>query len=177
MECIGKGKARRPYEFGVKVSSQYPRSAAAPGSPGLRVYTAGQKHGVTDKIKHELRGRSAVEAVIGHMKEEHRMARNHLAGQRGDAVNPLKAGIGYNFRLLLAWLPVLWRALLALVVRTEILSQSQRYAASTAFFTDDYASRHGGQKRRLASIISKIPSGVDDWAFQPIRRLLMGGYF
>jgi IS5 family transposase len=80
------------------------RGHNAPRRAGLRVYTSGQKRGATDQIKRELRRRSAVEPVIGHLKAEHRMGRNHLGGTHGDAVNALMAAIGYNFRLLLVWL-------------------------------------------------------------------------
>jgi IS5 family transposase len=38
----------------------------------LRVCISGQKHGITDQIKRELRRRPAVEPAIGHLKEEHR---------------------------------------------------------------------------------------------------------
>src|SRR5882672_8315479 len=137
VECIGKGKAHRPYEFGVKVSvattlkhckgGQFVTHVKAlPGNPydghtlatvipdmealvgntiariladkgyrghnappdyKFRVFISGQKRGVTPKIKRELRRRSAVEPVIGHLKAEHRMGRNYLWFRRGDANN------------------------------------------------------------------------------------------
>ena len=37
------------------------------------------------------------------------MGRNYLAKPAGDAVNAVLAAVGYNFRLLLAWLAVLLR--------------------------------------------------------------------
>jgi len=169
VECIGKGKAHRPYEFGVKVSVATPlhrckggqfvaHIAALPGNPydghtlgtvipaitehigisltrviadagyrghnaprshGLRVFTAGQKRGVTELIKRELRRRSAVEPVIGHLKSDHRMDRNHLAGRAGDAANAILAAVGYNFRLLLAWLMALLCWLLAASLNSD----------------------------------------------------------
>jgi IS5 family transposase len=91
------------------------RGHNAPKLPGLRVYTAGQKRGVTDAIKRALRRRSAVEPVIGHLKDDHRMDRNYLAGREGDAANAILAAVGYNFRLLLVWLEALLRALMALL--------------------------------------------------------------
>jgi len=159
VECIGKGKAHRPYEFGVKVSvaTTLNRSKggqfiahvkALPGAPydghtlatvipqietqigarlarivadrgyrghnappdhRLKVYISGQKRGVTDAIRRDLRRRSAVEPVIGHAKSEHRMGRNFLKGTHGDAANAVLAAAGYNFRRLLAWLAILWR--------------------------------------------------------------------
>jgi hypothetical protein len=44
----------------------------------MKVYISGQKRGVTDPIKCDLRRRSAVEPVIGHAKAEHRMGLNFL---------------------------------------------------------------------------------------------------
>ena len=156
VECIGKGKAHRPYEFGVKVSvaTTLNRSKggqfiahvkALPGNPydshtlatvlpemqnqiganlsrivadrgyrgnnapsdhKFKVYISGQKRGVTEAIKRDLRRRSAVEPCIGHLKSEHRMGRNHLAHAEGDAANAVLAAAGYNFRRLIAWLAV-----------------------------------------------------------------------
>jgi len=167
VECIGKGKAHMPYEFGVKVSVATPlahskggqfiiHAKALPGKPydghtlgtvipaieqivgatlkriladagykghnappqhRFKVYTAGQKRGMTETIKREMRRRSAVEPVIGHAKAEHRMGRNYLAGHAGDAINAVLAAAGYNFRRLLAWfgllLSAIWIALIA----------------------------------------------------------------
>lgn len=57
-----------------------------------------------------MKRRAAVEPVIGHLKAEHCMGRNHLAQHAGDAVNAVLAAVGYNFRLLLNWLRLLMRA-------------------------------------------------------------------
>src|SRR4029453_13013906 len=161
--CIGRGKAPRPYEFGVKVSvattlkrskgGQFALHAKAlPGNPydghtlqtiipdveatigceieriladagykghnapashTFRVYTAGQKRRMTPAIKREMRRRAAVEPIIGHIKNEHRMDRNSLAHSSGDAINAILAAAAYNFRLLLNWLRLLLRLLLA----------------------------------------------------------------
>ena len=163
VECIGKGKAHRPYEFGVKVSIATPlmrckggqfvaHAKALPGNPydghtlatiipdlesqigvaldrivadagyrghnaplthKFRVYTSGQKRRMTPAIKRQMRRRAAVEPVIGHVKEDHRMDRNHLAGRHGDAANAVLAAAGYNFSLLLKWLGILLRYILA----------------------------------------------------------------
>lgn len=163
VECIGKGKAHKPYEFGVKVSIATTLShakggqfvthvKALPGNPydghtlatvipdmqallgaaierviadkgyrghGLppdykfKVFLSGQKRGVTPTIKRQLRRRSAVEPVIGHLKEEHRMGRNYLWFRQGDAANPVLAAAGYNFRRLIRWLRFLLRKFLA----------------------------------------------------------------
>src|ERR1700726_2362445 len=168
VECIGKGKAHRPYEFGVKVSVATTLShakggqfvthvKALPGNPydghtletvipdmealvgntldriladkgyrghnappdyKFRVLPSGQKRGVTPAIKRELRRRSAVEPVIGHLKAEHRMGRNYLWFRRGDAANAILAAVGYNFRRLIRWLRLLLCQILAALIAT-----------------------------------------------------------
>ena len=160
VECIGKGKARAPYEFGVKVSivttnacapgGQFVLHAKAlPGNPydghtlraaiedtrrltgrqierayvdkGYRghdapkprsVFISGQKRGVFGIIKRELRRRSAIEPLIGHMKEEGHLGRCYLKGHAGDAANAILTAAGYNFRRILAWLRILLRLIL-----------------------------------------------------------------
>ena len=42
--------------------------------------------------------------MIGHMKEDGRLGRNHLLGTAGDAMNALLVGAGHNLRLILNWL-------------------------------------------------------------------------
>jgi IS5 family transposase len=172
VECIGKGKAHRPYEFGVKVSVATTLShakggqfvthvKALPGNPydghtlntvipdmealigntierlfadkgyrghnappdhKFRVFTSGQKRRMTPKIKRELRRRSAVEPVIGHLKSEHRMGRNYLWHREGDAANAVLAAVGYNFRRLIRWLELLLRQILVqLFLRLQLV--------------------------------------------------------
>ncbi len=64
-------------------------------------------------IKREMRWRSAIEPVIGHLKAEHRVGRNYLAGKNGDAINAALTAAGYNFSLLLNWFRQLLWLLLA----------------------------------------------------------------
>jgi IS5 family transposase len=172
VECIGKGKAHRPYEFGVKVSvattlkhckgGQFVTHVKAlPGNPydghtlatvipdmealvgntiariladkgyrghnappdyKFRVFISGQKRGVTPQIKRELRRRSAVEPVIGHLKAEHRMGRNYLWFRHGDANNAILAAVGYNFRRLIHWLRLLLRQILSALLAEPLIN-------------------------------------------------------
>ena len=166
VECIGKGKASAPYEFGVKASivstnarapgGQFVLHAKAlPGNPydghtlaaviegtekltgceverayvdkgyrghetanPRRVFISGQKRGVFGAIKRELRRRSAIEAAIGHMKNDGHLGRCYLKGRDGDAANAILTAVGYNFRLLLAWLRILLRLILTALLRS-----------------------------------------------------------
>jgi IS5 family transposase len=161
VECIGKGKARAPYEFGCKVSIATPATApkggqfvlhakALHGNPydghtlgpvvadlekltgvaarrihgdkgyrghnypdRFKVWISGQVRRVTKAIRREMRRRAAVEPVIGHLKDDHRMRRNHLKGRDGDRINAVLAAAGYiNFSLLRHWFKELLRVLL-----------------------------------------------------------------
>lgn len=51
-----------------------------------------------------LKRRSAIEPVIGHMKNDGRLGRNYLLGKEGDKINAILCGAGHNIRKLLAWL-------------------------------------------------------------------------
>jgi len=163
VECIGKGKARAPYEFGCKVSVVTPVTApkggqfvlhtkALHGNPydghtlepiiadlerrtgvevqrihvdkgyrghsypnRFRVWISGQVRRVTKTIRREMKRRAAVEPVIGHLKAEHRMGRNHLKGRDGDRINPVLAAAGFNFHLLLRWFEQLLHDLMQMI--------------------------------------------------------------
>jgi IS5 family transposase len=165
VECIGKGKASAPYEFGVKVSI-VTTNARAPGGQFVlhakalhgnpydghtlapiiedtqrltgraiersyvdkgyrghktpqphRVFISGQRRGVCGSIKRELRRRSAIEAVIGHMKTDGHLGRCYLKGRAGDAANAILSAVGYNLRLVLAWLRALLSKILGDLLR------------------------------------------------------------
>src|SRR6478752_6545759 len=169
VECIGRGKARTPYEFGCKVSIATPATApkggqfvlhakALHGNPydghtlgpvitdlekltgvavrrihgdkgyrghnypdRFRVWISGQIRRVTKVIRREMRRRAAVEPVIGHLKDDHRMRRNYLKGREGDRINAVLAAAGYNFSLLLRWFEELLRVLLLIICRSRSL--------------------------------------------------------
>jgi len=56
-----------------------------------------------------LKRRAAVEPVIGHVKHDHGMARNHLKGVEGNYANAILAATGYNLAKLLAWFYCAWK--------------------------------------------------------------------
>jgi IS5 family transposase len=144
VECVAKGKAHKPYEFGCKVAivttsknnwvvgvqavheNPYDGATLSPalkqverttevrpeaafvdrGFKGaahhpadVAVYVSGRKR-LRRTLKALLRRRSAIEPVIGHLKGEHKMERNHLLGQEGDRINALLTGCGFNLRKL-----------------------------------------------------------------------------
>jgi transposase, IS5 family len=50
------------------------------------------------KIKLLLRRRAGIEAIIGHLKNKHRLNVNYLSGTYGDEINVMLAAIGFNFK-------------------------------------------------------------------------------
>jgi IS5 family transposase len=97
----------------------------------LWVYRSAQKRGVHGQIKREQRRRSAIEAVIGHLKTDGHLDRNFLKGRHGDRANVVLTAIGYNLRLILNWLRVLCAEILKLLYQA-----CRRLLAATAQVTD-----------------------------------------
>jgi IS5 family transposase len=87
----------------------------------FKVWISGQVRRVTQAIRREMRRRAAVEPVIGHLKDDHRMRRNHLKGRNGDRINAVLAAAGYNFSLLRRWFEEFLRALLSILARAVLL--------------------------------------------------------
>jgi transposase, IS5 family len=177
VECIGKGKASAPYEFGVKVSivttnarapgGQFVLHAKAlPGNPydghtlssiidateqltgcaierayldkgyrghdtanPRRVFISGHKRGVFGAIERELRRRSEIEPIIGHMKSEGHLGRCHLKGRDGDAANVILTAVGHNLRRDLAWMRVLLISILIALWQSVALTPALQPAS------------------------------------------------
>ncbi|WP_342271447.1 IS5 family transposase [Candidatus Tisiphia endosymbiont of Parasteatoda lunata] len=142
VECIGKGKRNKPYEFGNKVAvvvsgrRNFVLSAksfhnnpydghtlqqsfeAVENVTGIKikksfvdlgytgsnvkekskVYTPTTRKKLLKEDKCMIRRRSAIEPIIGHLKQYGRMGRNFLKGVIGDVINPIISAIGLNLR-------------------------------------------------------------------------------
>lgn len=83
------------------------------GVTRTRVLISGMRRRMTEPLKAQLRRRSAIEAEIGHMKMDGRLARFPLKGVAGDAMFAVLCGCGHNIRKLLAYLRTLLRLSLA----------------------------------------------------------------
>lgn len=146
VECIGKGKVHKRYEFGCKVS--YVTSSKANWILGAETFHGNPYDGHTlnkaleqtvnliglepelavcdmgyrghdykgkcniqivnryrkkipSSIKKWWKRRSAIEPVIGHMKNENGLRKNKLKGKAGDELNAIFAGVGFNMRKLI----------------------------------------------------------------------------
>jgi IS5 family transposase len=108
VECIGKGKLHKPYEFGNKVSvavsgrGNFVLCAKSFHGNPYDVHTLLQTIESVEKLrsaeKKMIKRRSAIEPIIGHLKNFGRMAKNYLKGVIGDILNPLISAIGLNLR-------------------------------------------------------------------------------
>jgi IS5 family transposase len=64
--------------------------------PGIRLKRDTKKQ---INIKREkFKRRAAIEPIIGHVKSDHRMARNYLKGFKGDEINLLLAATAFNLK-------------------------------------------------------------------------------
>ena len=57
----------------------------------------------TKALRKWMKRRAAVEPIIGHIKSDYRLNRNHLKGKAGDHANVVLAAAAYNMAKLLAW--------------------------------------------------------------------------
>ena len=171
VECLAKGKAHKPYEFGVKVSlattltrnfvvglqalagnpydghtlagqlEQVERvTGQRPGrcvvdlgyrghgieATGTEVLVSRQRRPLTRALKRALRRRNAIEPLIGHMKEDGWLGRNHLKGEQGDKVNALLCEVGQNLRTILRTLKIFWLRIVCAHQPTGSLSMPVR---------------------------------------------------
>jgi len=83
----------------------------------------------------------------GHLKNEHRMTGNHLAGSQSDAAHAVLAAVGYNFELLLKWQSLLCALILTVLANATSLASSRQGTWAT-FFTDDFSVRTARCVRR-----------------------------
>ena len=67
-----------------------------------------------------FRRRAAIEPIIGHLKNDHRMLRNYLKGRIGDSVNLFMACAAFNFRKFIRILYFLCLKLLGHVFRPDV---------------------------------------------------------
>ncbi|MGH9566613.1 MAG: IS5 family transposase, partial [Candidatus Angelobacter sp.] len=108
------------------------RGATVPA--GVKLYHRNLKRGITARLKRDIRRRSAIEPVIGHMKNDGRLRRNWLKGMAGDAFHAVLCGCGHNLRMILRKL----RLLLALIL-VHSYWQSARNDEATHRLTLAYA--------------------------------------
>ena len=128
-----------------------------------RVFISGQKRGVFGVIKRELRRRSAIEPIIGHLKAEGHLGRCYLKGRAGDAANVVLSAVGHNFRRILAWL----RELLCLFLIAAIANA--RLSPQIAWRSDERARARSSQRfKRCVSCRStcevlRLPRSRSGW--------------
>jgi IS5 family transposase len=70
--------------------------------------------------------------VIGHMKQDGHLERNHLKGAEGDAINAILTAAGHNLRLLARWLRLLLFIFLAALIQIQARQSISQVKQATA---------------------------------------------
>lgn len=86
------------------------------GVDNVKVFISGARRGVTRTIAKLLRRRSAIEPMIGHMKNDGRLTRCPLKGTAGDALFAVLCGCGHNIRMILRHLRDFLRHVIWLII-------------------------------------------------------------
>jgi IS5 family transposase len=102
------------------------------GEDKTRVLISGTRRGLTSKLIADLRRRSAIEAEIGHMKTDGRLARCPLKGTLGDALFAVLCACGHNIRKILAHLRAWFAWMIAVIIAAKTDPNEQRQLLSAA---------------------------------------------
>jgi len=94
------------------------------GVENVKVFISGARRGVTRTIAKLLRRRSAIEPMIGHMKNDGRLTRCPLKGTEGDALFAVLCGCGHNIRMILNHLRAVLRQLIWLIISLRRLADA-----------------------------------------------------
>ncbi len=94
------------------------------GVENVKVFISGARRGVTRTIAKLLRRRSAIEPMIGHMKNDGRLTRCPLKGTDGDALFAVLCGCGHNIRMILRHLRVALHQLIWLFARLRQFNEA-----------------------------------------------------
>ena len=114
-------------------------------NPGVEVVHRGRIKSMSERQKHQLKRRQAIEPAIGHVKHDNRMIRCYLKGSIGDALHAISCAAGYNIRWLM-------RAIMRLGLRGLFA-----FAFLTAWFTD---MRRSGSPKILAANVTQSASAI-----------------
>src|SRR5437763_1431171 len=117
-----------------------------------------------------MRRRAAIEPLIGHPKQDHRMGRNYLTGRDGDRINAVLAAASYNFSLLLRWFEELLRVLSLILCHALLAAPLHLNQCRKTFFTADYMHDRGSIMYFLHAAIRERRR-----AWRGADRLVLGG--
>jgi transposase, IS5 family len=95
------------------------------GVENVKVFISGAKRGVTRTIAKLLRRRSAIEPMIGHMKNDGRLTRCPLKGTEGDAIFAVLCGCGHNIRMILRHLRDIFGRTISLIQQACVIDDAR----------------------------------------------------
>jgi len=71
----------------------------------VKIFISGKKN-LPLRFNKLLNRRSAIEPIIGHMKNDHRLGRNYLLGRIGDKINAVLSGSEFGFKKIINFLKI-----------------------------------------------------------------------
>ncbi len=77
------------------------RGSGYEGEVAVHICDGNRRKNLSSRLKRLRKRRSAIEPLIGHMKNDGRLGRNYLLGKAGDRLNVILCACGQNLRLLL----------------------------------------------------------------------------
>jgi IS5 family transposase len=77
------------------------RGQSAVGDTTVHIVDRRRLKSLTRSVRRWFNRRAAIEPIFGHLKADHRMARNYLKGTEGDKTNALLCACGFTLRKLL----------------------------------------------------------------------------
>lgn len=70
-----------------------------------KIFISGKKN-LPPRFKKLLKSRPAIEPIIGHLKNDHRLGRNYLLGKLGDKINAILSGCAFNLNKIINYLKI-----------------------------------------------------------------------
>jgi len=106
------------------------RGQSAVGDTTVHIVDRRRLKSLTRSVRRWFNRRAAIEPIFGHLKADHRMARNYLKGTEGDKTNALLCACGFTLRKLL-------RAFLFCLseIATRLINKLEEMVAWVFFFT------------------------------------------
>lgn len=71
----------------------------------IKIFVSGKKN-LPLRLKQLLKSRAAIEPIIGHLKNDHRLGRNYLLGKIGDKINAILSGCAFNLSKIINYLKI-----------------------------------------------------------------------
>ncbi len=126
-----------------RLASKYPKKVFVDqGYRGHKIsevdiHICGKRRGaISNSLRRDLKRRSAIEPIIGHLKSDGSLGRNHLKGTLGDKINAIMTGASFNLRKILKKLRFFYFHYLFQLIYTNLRCLIAYQAANSLMITN-----------------------------------------